>query len=213
MGSCSSTQHPVSLNMSELLNQPDQPDAMGFLDAPWRASAAEAEALQKMWIEKKVKEDNEKMGSCGLRTEQIALIKKTWRIVETLPAEVVGVLLFKHIFEAAPQAAALFSFGRVAGFDPSADHSSNPSVVKHGAGVVRTVGVAVGMLTDLDALVPVLKGLGQRHTGYGVVAAHYPIVGGAFLKTLQVGLGPAYTPEVAACFSAMWGVVESTMQS
>ena len=24
---------------------------------------------------------------------------------------------------------------------------------------------------DLDALVPVLKGLGQRHTGYGVVAA------------------------------------------
>ena len=96
--------------MSGLLNQPDQPDAMGFLDAPWRASAAEAEALQKMWIEKKVKEDNEKMGSCGLRTEQIALIKKTWRIVETLPAEVVGVLLFKHIFEAAPQAAALFSF-------------------------------------------------------------------------------------------------------
>ena len=48
MGSCSSTQHPVSLNMSGLLNQPDQPDAMGFLDAPWRASAAEAEALQKM---------------------------------------------------------------------------------------------------------------------------------------------------------------------
>ena len=36
-------------------------------------------------------------------------------------------------------------------------------------------------------------------------------MGGAFLKTLQVGLGDAYTPEVAAAFTAMWGVVEATM--
>jgi hemoglobin-like flavoprotein len=123
------------------------------------------------------------------------------------------VLLFKHIFEAAPQAAALFSFGKVPGFNPLADHSSNPAVIKHATGVVKTVGVAIGMLTQLDSLVPVLKDLGKRHTKYGVVAAHYPIVGGAFLKTLEVGLGAAYTPEVAACFTAMWGVVESVMLS
>ena len=74
---------------------------MGWADAPWRASDAEAQALEKVWIEKKVKADNEKVGSCGLRNDQITLIQKTWAIVETLPAEVVGVLLFKHIFEAA----------------------------------------------------------------------------------------------------------------
>lgn len=126
----------------------------------------------------------------------------------------------------------------------SAMHSTHgPAAV----GVVKTVGVAISMLTKLNDLVPVLKDLGKRHTKYvrqpetacvpnclpspapsfcqrhpdgscspvsqGVVAAHYPIVGGAFLKTLSVGLGPAYTPEVAACFTAMWGVVESTMLS
>jgi hypothetical protein len=64
--------------------------AMGWADAPWRASAAEADALEKVWMEKKVKLDNEKVGSCGLRNEQIALIQKTWKVVETLPTEVVG---------------------------------------------------------------------------------------------------------------------------
>ena len=148
-----------------------------------------------------------------MRAFQVELIQRTWRVVETLPAETVGVLLFKHIFDSAPGAAALFSFGRVDGFDPAADHSKNPAVVKHAVGVVKTVGVAVGMLKDLDNLVPVLKDLGAKHTKYGVEASHYPIVGGAFLKTLEVGLGDAYTPEVAACFTAMWGVVEATMLS
>jgi hemoglobin-like flavoprotein len=160
----------------------------------------------------KVKDDLQANGP-GVRTLQVALIQRTWKVVETLPAETVGVLLFKHIFERAPEAAALFSFGRVEGFDPAADHSKNPAVVKHSVTVVKTVGVAVGMLKDLPNLVPVLKDLGARHAKYGVLAAHYPIVGGAFLNTLQVGLGKAYTPEVAACFTAMWGVVESVMLS
>lgn len=186
--------------------------AMGWCDAPWRATKEEANALETAWIAQKSKADVQKNGS-GLRSPQIDLIEKTWKVVETLPTETVGVLLFKHIFEAAPQAAALFSFGRVAGFDPSADHSKNPAVVKHATGVVKTVGIAVGMLRKLDDLVPVLKLLGTKHSKYGVVAAHYPIVGGAFLKTLEVGLGPAYTPEVAEAFTIMWGVVESTMLS
>ena len=130
-----------------------------------------------------------------------------------LPSCTQGVLLFKHIFEAAPQAAALFSFGKVEGFDVTADHSRNPALVKHAVGVVKTVGVAVGMLKDLEKLVPVLKDLGARHTKYGVLAAHYPIVGAAFLKTLKVGLGDAYTAEVEGAFTEMWGVVESTMLS
>ena len=62
-------------------------------------------------------------------------------------------------------------------------------------------------------LVPVLKGLGARHAKYGVEAAHYPVVGSAFLKTLSVGLGDAYTEEVAAAYTAMWTVVADTMQA
>merc|ERR1719197_1412591 len=71
--------------------------------------------------------------------------------------------------------------------------------------VVDTVGTAVGLLDDLDTLVPVLKDLGAKHIAYKVEPVHYPIVGGAFLKTLEAGLGDAYTAEVAEAYTAMWG--------
>merc|ERR1719502_2185671 len=155
------------------------PEVAKSFTAMW--GVVESTMLSGASIEERVRQDFAANGD-GLRAPQVELIKRTWKTVETLPVEVVGVLLFKHIFEAAPQAAALFSFGREPNFDTAADHSKNPAVVKHAVGVVKTVGVAIGMLTDLESLVPVLKDLGQRHTKYGVEAAHYPIVGGAFSR-------------------------------
>ena len=144
-----------------------------------------------------------------LTVRQRDLIKTSWAAAEKLGAETVGVLLFKHIFEAAPGASGLFS--SMKGFDPASDLSKNPALVKHAAGVVTTVGVAIGLLDDLEKLVPILKDLGGRHCVYNVKPEHYPIVGAAFLQTLQAGLGKAYTEEVAAAYTAMWGVVEATM--
>jgi len=148
-----------------------------------------------------------------LTSAQVTLIKEAWAKVETLPATTVGGLLFKHIFEQA-NVSTMFSFGRRPGFDPSPDAVVvNPDVQKHGAKVAGTVAIAISMLTDLEALVPILKELGAKHATYGVVAAHYDVVGSAFLKTLSVGLGPVYTPDVAAAYTAMWGVVATTMQA
>ena len=125
-------------------------------------------------------------------------------------------ILFEHIFrlagDAAPDLAKLFKFGREPDFDLT-KLSENAGLRKHGEGVVKTVGVAVSMLTKLDELVPVLKGLGKRHKNYGVVDAHYPVVGGALLATLEQGLGEGYTPEIADAFGAMWGVVADTMKA
>ena len=127
---------------------------------------------------------------------EIELIKETWAAVQTLPAEVVGGLLFKHIFEQA-DVSAMFSFGRQPGFDPSPDAvAENLAVKAHGAKVVATVTAAVGLLTDLEKLVPVLKDLGAKHAKYGVLEAHYPVVGGAFLKTYATA---HRTKGLAAC--------------
>ena len=143
-----------------------------------------------------------------LSPKQIKIIQTTWAVVEKLGAETVGVLLFKHIFEAAPEAASLFKKLNV---DLKRDLSENPALVAHAVGVVSTVGIAISMLNDLPALVPVLKDLGRRHCTYSVKKEHYPIVGAAFLKTLRLGLGDNYTNEVATAYTAMWGVVEATM--
>ena len=70
-----------------------------------------------------------------------------------------------QIFSIAPEAKGLFPFSR--GRQSDEDLYNNLYLKKHGANVVMTVNTAVEGLTDLDALVPVLKGLGKRHVGYG----------------------------------------------
>ena len=71
----------------------------------------------------------------------------------------------RYIFSIAPEAKGLFPFSR--GRQSDEDLYNNLYLKKHGANVVMTVNTAVEGLTDLDALVPVLKGLGKRHVGYG----------------------------------------------
>ncbi len=83
---------------------------------------------------------------------------------------------------------------------------------KHTAGVIKTVNTAVGMLgPDLTPLVKVLKGLGKRHVKYGVLEAHYAVVGQALIETLAAALQDAFTDEVKAAWVDVWGVISGTM--
>jgi hypothetical protein len=77
---------------------------------------------------------------------------------------------------------------------------------------MSTVGVAVDKLDDLDTLIPVLQALGAKHVKYGVLPAHYDIVGQALLDTLALGLGDAFTPALKAAWAEIYGVVSTTMQ-
>jgi hemoglobin-like flavoprotein len=89
---------------------------------------------------------------------------------------------------------------------------ADPKFKKHASGVIATVNVAIGMLgPNLDDLVVVLKDLGKKHVRYGVLEAHYPVVGGALIGTLTDALGEAFTPEVKAAWEEIWGVISSTM--
>jgi len=136
-----------------------------------------------------------------------AEVQKTWAMVEGHPLglEGVGVLFFKRIFEIAPEALALFSFR------DEPDMYESPKLKAHAVNVLKTVGVAVAGLSDLDKLVPVLTELGKKHVGYGVLPAHYDVVGQALLDTLEVGLGEAWTPSVKEAWVEVYGVVKTTM--
>jgi len=136
---------------------------------------------------------------------QLSLLESTWTAAKGLGVETVGVLLFKNIFTAAPEALALFSF------KDEADLYESVTLKAHGVKVVTTVDVAVSTLRDLPALVPVLQELALKHVGYGVLAAHYPVVGAALIKTLKDGLGEAWTSEVEAAWLKVWGLISSTM--
>jgi hemoglobin-like flavoprotein len=58
-----------------------------------------------------------------------------------------------------------------------------------------------------------VKALGARHSGYGVMAAHYELVGEALLWTLERGLGDGFTPEVRSAWASVYGVLAAAMQA
>jgi len=89
---------------------------------------------------------------------------------------------------------------------------ASASFQKHIAGVIRTVNTAVGMLgPDLAPLADILKKLGKRHEGYGVLEAHYAVVGQALIETLAAALQDAFTDEVKAAWVDVWGVISGAM--
>jgi hemoglobin-like flavoprotein len=111
----------------------------------------------------------------------------------------------------APQAAALF-YAHLFQADPSLQRLFHGDMVAQGAKLMQMIGVAVARLDEPDIRRPALRLLGQRHAGYGVRNEHYETVGIALLKTLQQGLGAAWTPEVESAWIDVYGVLAATMK-
>ncbi|MEM7062468.1 MAG: globin family protein [Cyanobacteria bacterium P01_B01_bin.77] len=71
--------------------------------------------------------------------------------------------------------------------------------------------VVVGNLTNPDALMPALKGLGTRHVDYGVLPSHYPMVGGALLKAMAEILKEDWTEEVLEAWTEAYTAITKIM--
>lgn len=112
----------------------------------------------------------------------------------------------------APQAAALF-YQNLFQADPSIKPLFKGNMEEQGKKLMQMIGAAVGKLNDLETLVPILQSLAKRHVGYGVKEAHYDTVGAALLKTLEQGLGSAFTPDVKAAWTSVYGVMSNVMIS
>lgn len=118
---------------------------------------------------------------------------------------------WKSVAGIAPQAAALF-YQNLFAADPNLKPLFRGDMEQQGAKLMQMIGAAVGKLNDLDTLVPILQGLARRHVDYGVKDAHYDTVGGALLQTLGQGLGPAFTPDVKAAWTSVYGVMAGVMR-
>lgn len=85
-------------------------------------------------------------------------------------------------------------------------------MTEQGRKLMTMIKTAVTGLDKLETIVPAVESLGQRHAGYGVIDSHYDTVGAALLWTLGQGLGDAFTPEAEEAWSAVYGVLASTMK-
>jgi NAD(P)H-flavin reductase/hemoglobin-like flavoprotein len=69
----------------------------------------------------------------------------------------------------------------------------------------------VSEVDRVDDLTAFLQGLGRDHRRFAAVAGHYEAVGASLLATLEHFSGPAWTPELAADWTAAYNLISSVM--
>jgi hemoglobin-like flavoprotein len=127
---------------------------------------------------------------------QIKLVQESFAKVAPI-SEQAAVLFYDRLFEVAPSVKAMFP----------ADMSGQRKKL------MATLAVVVNGLSNLQSILPAASALARRHVSYGAKPEHYPVVGGALLWTLEKGLGEAWTPEVAAAWTAAYGTLSAYMIS
>jgi len=151
--------------------------------------------------------------------EIIQAVDDSWRTIRAIPdyEAVAGTILFKKIFELAPGAIGMYTFGPQ--FAPSGDDDqikedlyTSPLFLRHAKGVVQMLDAAINMLgPDMGPIEEALKGLGAKHVNFGVLPPHYAIVGEALLYTLGAALGDGWTPKVQKGWEAIYDFVSTKM--
>jgi nitric oxide dioxygenase len=119
---------------------------------------------------------------------------------------------FSKVAPIADQAAALF-YGRLFEIAPEVKPLFRGDMKEQGKKLMGTLAVVVGGLTKLDTILPAASALAKKHVGYGVDASHYTPVGAALLWTLEKGLGPDWTPEVATAWTTAYTTLSGYMIS
>jgi hemoglobin-like flavoprotein len=117
---------------------------------------------------------------------------------------------FAKVAPIADQAAALF-YGRLFEIAPEVKPLFKGDMKEQGRKLMGTLAVVVGGLTQLDTILPAASALAKKHVGYGVKASHYTPVGAALLWTLEQGLGPAWTPELAQAWTTAYTTLSGYM--
>ncbi|GMG81977.1 hypothetical protein LNKW23_11900 [Paralimibaculum aggregatum] len=134
------------------------------------------------------------MSTAPLTPDQVAEVQASFRrIVPIAPAA--AEIFYDRLFAHAPHLRAMFP-------DDLAEQRRK---------LVAVLAMAVGALDRLESLLPTLHELGARHVGYGVEAAHYRPVGLALMETLELGLGPAWTPATEAAWAATYATLSAAM--
>ena len=124
----------------------------------------------------------------------IEMVQKSWaKVIPSVDA--VGQIFYDNLFEMDPKLRSMFK----------------GDVKAQSRKLMQMVSIAVSKLRSLDALVPVLQDLGVKHIEYGVQPAHYDTVAAALLKTLDAGLGDAFTPQLKAAWVDVYSLVAGTM--
>lgn len=126
--------------------------------------------------------------------DTITLVQKSLKHVVPV-ADQIGVTFYDRLFETHPEVRPMFS------------EDIRPQAKK----LVQMLAMVVNGLHRLPAIRSEVEELARRHRNYGVVDAHYPIVGEVLIWTLEHHLGDAFTPQIKRAWLAAYRMLSDVM--
>jgi len=131
----------------------------------------------------------------SLTPHQIALVQSTFRNVQPMAATAAE-LFYQRLFEIEPATAALFK----------------GDMKEQSRKFMQVLAVAVGGLSNMPTLTPMVQQLGLRHASYGVRPEHFDAVRKALLWTLALVLQDAYTDDVRSAWATAYAMLAGVMK-
>ena len=130
-----------------------------------------------------------------LTSEQVQLIKKTWKIFRAIDPTIVGDTFYSKLFAENSSLRRMFPRNMEAQYSKLMD-------------MLNTI---VGKLDKQDELEADISVLAITHAEYGVRPGHYKLAGNALLWTLKQGLGNDWTPAIADAWTGCYALIADTM--
>jgi len=126
--------------------------------------------------------------------DQVKLVQTSFAQVAPI-ADQAAMMFYDRLFEIAPGVRPLFK----------------GDMAEQRRKLIAMLATVVNGLGDLNSILPAASALAKRHVGYGVEATHYAVVGNALMWTLERGLGPAWTKDLAAAWTATYSTLADFM--
>lgn len=127
--------------------------------------------------------------------EQVYIVKKTWKIIMCIDAEIIGDAFYSKLFSDHPTVRKLFP----------------EDLQKQYVKLIEMLTYIVSRLERHEEVAAEIKAMAERHANYGVEPIHYEMVGATLIWTLQVALKTEWSPEVEKAWSDCYNLLAGAM--
>ena len=127
-------------------------------------------------------------------SEQTRTIVKSTAPVLAEHGKTITTVFYRNMFNAHPELLNIFN-------------QANQKQGRQQTALANTVYAAAVHIDNLEAILPAVVQIANKHVSLGVKAEHYPIVGEYLLKAIKEVLGDAATDEVINAWAEAYGVI------
>ena len=130
-----------------------------------------------------------------MEASQITLVQDSFAKVVPIK-DVAAELFYADLFETAPEVKPYFA---------------NADMKEQGTKLMAALAMVVNGLKAPEKIIPVAQEMAVKHVDYGVKAEDYGKVGASLLRTLEKGLGDAFTADVKDAWTAAYTLLSTVM--